>query len=177
MQWHCLGLPDWPFHGHGSSMGTPWVPPPWPWPWAMPWTRLFYGGCMGASPQPPFPCPCHGIALGFLIGHSMGKALLWAFHGCPLMAMEWAIPWAWLFYRWLHCAPSPFIPNGKCHGIALGFRIGHSMGKALLWALHGCLPHGHGMGHSMGKALLWWLHGCLPQPPSHAHAMALLWDS
>merc|ERR1712197_241525 len=85
-------------------------------------------------------------------GHSMGAP----------MAMEWAIPWAWLFYRWLHCAPPPFIPNGKCHGIALGFLIGHSMGKALLWALHGCLPHGHGMGHSMDKALLWWLHGCLP---------------
>ena len=84
---------------------------------------------------------------------------------------------------------SPFIPNGKCHGIALGFLIGHSMGKALLWALHGCLPHGHGMGHSMDKALLWWLHGCLPQAPfpcpchgialgfliGHSMGKALLW--
>ena len=118
----------------------------------------------------------------------MGKALPMGIPWVPPMGMAWAIPWAWLFYRWLQCAP-PFIPNGKCHGIALGFLIGHSMGKALLWALHGCLPHGHGMGHSMDKALLWWLHGCLPQPPfpcpchgialgfliGHSMGKALLW--
>merc|ERR1712122_40450 len=103
--WHCLGIPDWPFHGQGPSYGHSMGVPPWP------WHGPFHG---------------HGSSIG----------------GCNV---------------------PPFIPNGQCPGIALGFLVGHSMGKALLWGHHGCLPHGHGMGHSMGKALLWWLHWTPPQ--------------